>query len=56
VYDDLAGWAAGGPPAAWGDLPAAARAYVETIERAVGVPVTLLSHGPAPEDTLRRSL
>jgi len=56
VYEDLAGWAPAGPPAAWDDLPAAARAYVETIERAVGVPVTLLSHGPAPEDTLRRVL
>jgi len=36
------------------DLPAAARAYVEAIEQWVGVPVELVSVGPAREATIRR--
>ncbi|MEO0603157.1 MAG: adenylosuccinate synthase [Myxococcota bacterium] len=36
------------------DLPAAAQQYVEAIERWVGVPVELVSVGPAREATIRR--
>lgn len=36
------------------ELPAAAQAYVETIEQWVGVPIELVSVGPAREATIRR--
>ncbi|MBP1621682.1 MAG: adenylosuccinate synthetase, partial [Acidobacteria bacterium] len=35
------------------DLPAPARAYVETIERMAGVPFCLVSHGPDRTETIR---
>ncbi len=35
------------------DLPAPARAYVETIERMAGVPFCLVSHGPDRVETIR---
>jgi adenylosuccinate synthase len=35
-----------------GDLPAAARDYVELIEREVGAPVSLVSTGPRREETM----
>ena len=35
------------------DLPATARAYVETIERMAGVPFCLVSHGPDRVETIR---
>jgi len=35
------------------DLPAPARAYVETIERMAGVPFCLVSHGPDRAETIR---
>ena len=35
------------------DLPASARAYVETIERMAGVPFCLVSHGPDRAETIR---
>jgi len=38
----------------WEDLPAAARAYVEGIERLVGVPVSIVSIGRARSATLVR--
>ena len=37
------------------DLPASARAYVETIERMAGVPFCLVSVGPDRSETIRLS-
>jgi adenylosuccinate synthase len=37
------------------DLPASARAYVETIERMAGVPFCLVSVGPDRAETIRLS-
>lgn len=56
VYEELPGWSPFGRPAVWTDLPTRARRYVAAIEDATEVPVTILSYGPAPEDTLRRAL
>ena len=39
---------------AFGDLPPAARAYVERIERLVGVPVSMISVGPGRDQVIRR--
>lgn len=36
------------------DLPAAAREYLRFIEEFAGVPVSIVSVGPAPEQTIRR--
>jgi adenylosuccinate synthase len=54
VYASFPGWAAL-PSAARSvaDLPAAARAYVETIERMAGVPFCLVSVGPDRSETVR---
>ncbi|MEO0482641.1 MAG: adenylosuccinate synthase [Planctomycetota bacterium] len=38
----------------WGELPAAARAYVERVERAAGAPVTLIGVGPDRAQTITR--
>ena len=56
VYMKLPGWGAL-PSEARGvvDLPAAARAYVETIERLAGVPFCLISVGPDRGETIRLS-
>ena len=50
VYEEMAGWGedlAGAT--ATDDLPAAARAYLERIARAAGVPVTFVGVGPGRE-------
>jgi adenylosuccinate synthase len=39
----------------FGDLPAAARRYVERVESLVGVPVELISIGPSRDETIARS-
>jgi adenylosuccinate synthase len=56
VYMKLPGWGAL-PSEARGvvDLPAPARAYVETIERLAGVPFCLISVGPDRGETIRLS-
>lgn len=47
VYTDLAGWKEDISPARrLGDLPSAARAYIEKIEAFTGVPVSYVSVGP----------
>ncbi len=56
IYKELPGWRGALRPASWSELPAAAHRYVAAIEETVGVPVTLLSYGATPEDTLRRDL
>ncbi len=53
VYEDLAGWnesTAGARSLA--ELPAAARAYIERIERAVDVPIAVISTGPERDETI----
>jgi adenylosuccinate synthase len=56
VLEPLAGW---GEPldgcASVADLPAAARAYVELVERALGVGVDLVGTGAAREQVLARA-
>jgi len=56
VYEELAGWPTWRRVASWDELAGAARNYVQFIEEATGVPVTILSYGPSPEDTLHRAL
>jgi adenylosuccinate synthase len=38
------------------ELPQAARDYLEVVTQEVGVPIALVSVGPAPEETIRLSL
>ena len=40
---------------AWGDLPQAARDYVEWVERLVGVPIVMLSVGPERRQVIPRT-
>lgn len=55
VYETLSGWQAPiGECKSYGDLPAAARAYVEYIEAFTGVPVVLVSVGKGREQTFTR--
>ncbi len=55
VYEDLAGWNEDiSEIREFEDLPVAARRYVEYVEDAVGVPVTIVSVGPARSATLGR--
>ena len=54
-YETLAGWKQSlDGIRSFNDLPAAARTYVETIERLLERPVTWISTSPAREDTFRR--
>ncbi len=54
IYESLPGWEAEiGGCRSRDALPAAARAYVDLIERAVGVPVEIVSVGPDREQTIR---
>ena len=53
VYEDLPGWRESTAGARTLDeLPAAARAYIERIEEAVGAPVAVISTGPDREETI----
>jgi len=55
VYETLGGFGEEIDGArAWGELPAAARAYVERVERAAGAPVTLIGVGPDRAQTIER--
>ena len=55
IYERYAGWPEDlSGVRRWEDLPAAARAYVEGIERAVGVPVSAVSVGRPREATILR--
>jgi len=56
IWRTFAGWTASTRRArAWSDLPGAARAYVEWIEHAAGVPVAVVSVGAEREAEVRRS-
>jgi adenylosuccinate synthase len=55
IYKELPGWEADVMGvSSWDTLPDEARAYIRFIEEYVGVPVTIVSTGPAPEHTLFR--
>jgi len=55
AYEELPGWDADISGArSFEDLPAEARDYVSRIEEVSGVPVTLVSVGPARDQTVRR--
>jgi adenylosuccinate synthase len=55
VYEKLAGWRCDISGArSYGELPAAARAYVERIEELVGVPIRMISVGPRREALIVR--
>lgn len=54
AYEEMAGWTEDISGArTFSDLPEAARAYVRRIEEIAGVPVTLVSVGPARDQTVR---
>jgi adenylosuccinate synthase len=53
VYEEVEGWAEDiGSVASFGDLPAAARKYVERLQNLVGVPAGVVSVGPGREQSL----
>ena len=53
VYEELEGWDDElGEARSFGDLPTAARTYVERLRDLVGVPVSVVSVGPAREQSL----
>jgi adenylosuccinate synthase len=55
IYEELPGWTADISGArAFGELPQAARRYVERIEELLGVPILLIGIGPGREQTIAR--
>ncbi len=55
VYETLEGWQEDiSEMTSFADLPAAAKRYVETVEKVVGVPVAIVSVGPERRQTLVR--
>lgn len=55
VYEEMPGWnEPTGDARTWDDLPEAARRYVERIEELVGAPITMVSVGPARDQTILR--
>jgi adenylosuccinate synthase len=55
VYEELPGWSEDISSArTFGDLPETCQSYVRRIEELSGVPVTLVSVGPARDQTVRR--
>ncbi len=53
VYEDLSGWQESTLGAqSIGDLPDNARAYIQTVEQAVGAPVDIVSTGPDRNETI----
>jgi adenylosuccinate synthase len=55
VSAELPGWSTGiSAVTAFGQLPAAARAYLDFVEERVGVPVTMVGIGQRRDQTLTR--
>ncbi|MCA9254985.1 MAG: adenylosuccinate synthase [Phycisphaerales bacterium] len=55
IYEEMHGWTSSlDGVSRFEDLPDAARAYVETIEKALGVPVDMISIGPDRKETIIR--
>jgi adenylosuccinate synthase len=55
VYEDMPGWERSAGARAYGELPAAARAYVERLEEVAGVPAAIVSTGSDRDDTIVRA-
>lgn len=56
VFETLPGWPNDRPAVdSYEQLPAAARSYIERLEKILGVPITLVSIGPERTATLHRS-
>jgi adenylosuccinate synthase len=56
LYEELEGWEEDVMGISdYDDLPANAQAYIRFIENYTGIPVTIVSNGPAPEHTLFRA-
>lgn len=56
VYEEMPGWSENTSKAKTMDeLPAAARAYIDRIEKLVGAPITLVSVGPERESAISRA-
>ena len=56
VYEELPGWQADTTGCrSWGDLPEAARSYVERLEELAGVPISHVSVGPERDQMIVRS-
>lgn len=54
-YEELPGWDQPTAKArSWGELPDAARAYLERIEALVGAPISIVSVGQARDETILR--
>jgi adenylosuccinate synthase len=55
IFETLPGWKSATPGIReWGDLPEAARQYVERVSELSGAPVGLVSTSPEREDTIIR--
>jgi adenylosuccinate synthase len=54
VYEQLSGWS-GEPATDTGELPAALSDYVGFLEKALGVPITMISVGPDRAQTILRN-
>jgi adenylosuccinate synthase len=55
VYEELPGWSTDiSEVTAFGELPEAARAYLDVVEERVGVPVTMVGIGQRRDQTLTR--
>lgn len=55
IYEEMPGWQDDtSRVTSWSDLPANARRYVQRIEALVGAPVTIVSVGPARQQTIHR--
>jgi adenylosuccinate synthase len=56
LYEELDGWEEDVMGISdYDDLPANAQGYISFIENYTGIPVTIVSNGPAPEHTLFRA-
>jgi adenylosuccinate synthase len=56
VYEELPGWQTDTTGRrTWGELPDAARAYVERIEELAGIPISHVSVGPERDQMIVRS-
>jgi adenylosuccinate synthase len=54
IYDEMPGWKRSAGAREYDELPDAARAYVDRVEEAVGVPAAIVSTGSDRNDTIVR--
>jgi adenylosuccinate synthase len=54
VFEELPGFEVKGSEKEYTELPEKARAYVEFVEKALGVPIKIVSIGPGREETILR--